>query len=369
VEENVTRPLTPEELLRVLGHYDLGALRDAQRVERGFINENWRLETTQGQYFLKRRHPDLRDPNVIHAQHALMMYLRHVGFPAPPLLPTIEGDTLLIRNGEFYEIQGCIEGIPYDHERRTHFEAAARTLGRYHTLVQGFVQQSLCESEALYSPAVLRQNLDDLADAWELAQDITHTYAETVQRIEAHADDLMTRFGRHGELPHLIIHGDYYAGNLLFDKEDGVASDDIVSVVDYDKARWQPRVVELAEALIYFASPRPGHLKHLVYPGFLEWDRFALFLHHYASEATLSEREAHALPDYIRCIWLQVSLQRLWEKGKRPPETQEALREVLALGDWAEANTEKMIELCGHVIRDPCHRSSKKEPYDQSHHL
>ena len=321
----------------MLSHYDLGALRDARRVERGFINENWRLETVQGQYFLKRRHPSLRAPDVIRDQHALMTYLRRAQFPTPALLPTIHGGTLLIWDGECYEIQEYIKGTPYDHQRPAHFEAAAWTLGLYHLLAQGFAPQSLCKSRDLYNPAILQANLSRLADAWKL----TLTF-KVVQQIEAHADDLAARFSAHGELPHLVIHGDYYAGNLLY------KHDCIVGVVDYDKARWQPRVVELAEALIYFASPRPGHLKHLVYPGFFEWEPFTRFLKHYTSEVALTESETRALPDYVRCIWLQVSLQRLWERGVRPPWALEALQEGLALGDWAGTNAEKMIELLRH---------------------
>jgi homoserine kinase type II len=136
-----------------------------------------------------------------------------------------------------------------------------------------------------------------------------------------------------------VIHGDYYYDNLLFD------GDRIVGVVDYDKARWQPRVVELAEALIYFASLRPGHLEHLVYPGFLDWEVFSRFLRNYARAAALEANEAHALPDYIRCIWLSVSLQRLLERGTPPAEAEEALQEVLALGDWAKAHDRRMVEL------------------------
>ena len=76
----------------------------------------------------------------------------------------------------------------------------------------------------------------------------------------------------------------------------------IIDVVDYDKARWQPRVVEVAEALICFASPRLGHMKRLVYPGFLNWESLACFLHHYGRAMTLEENEVRALPDYVRCI-------------------------------------------------------------------
>jgi homoserine kinase type II len=323
----------------VLGHYDLGELRTARRVERGFVNDNWELEMTRGHYFLKRRHPHLRDPDVIYAQHALVEHLRQTGFPAPVILPTVGGATLLVLNGECYEIQEYIVGAPYEDDRPVHFREAASTLGLYHTHIQGFAPRALRGLGELYSPAILNANLADLTDAWQLEHN--PDLAQIVRQLEAHADDLAARYAAHGVLPHLVIHGDYYAGNLLFD------GDRIVGVVDYDKARWQPRVVELAEALIYFASPRPGqgHLKRLVYPGFLDWESFTRFLRYYVRVVTLDGDEIRALPDYIRCIWLSVSLQRLLEKGPRPVEALEALREVLALGNWARDNIQRMIEI------------------------
>jgi len=331
------------ELQRVLGYYDLGDLRSARRAKRGFVNENWVLETTRGRYFLKRRHPHLCNPDVIRAQHALIAHLRGAGFPAPAILPAASGASFLVLHGGCYEIQGYIEGAPYDHASPAHFREAALTLGRYHRHVQSFAPQVLRNQGELYSPAILNATLTDLAHAWELEED--RALAPIARQLAAHAADLATRFARHGALPRLVIHGDYYAGNLLFE------DDRIVGVVDYDKARWRPRVVEVAEALIYFASPRPGHLKHLVYPGTLNLESFARFLRHYAHAATLDESEDHALPDYVRCIWLSISLQRLLEKGPRPAEVPEALREVLALGDWAAANARRMVE-AGHTAKE-----------------
>jgi homoserine kinase type II len=321
---------------QVLSHYDIGEPCGARPVERGFVNENWWIETPSGTYFLKHYHPSLCHPEIIRVQHALIAHLRRAGFPAPTIMPTTNGDTFLALDGELYEIQTYIEGTFYDHERPAHFEEAARTLGGYHASVAGFAPHALRNLGELYSPAILHANLVTLTDAWELDRDPDLT--RIARQLAAHADDLVARFATHGVLPHLVIHGDYYADNLIFE------GDQIVGVVDYDKALWQPRVVELAETLIYFASPRLGHLQHLVYPGFLEWEPFERFLHHYADFVTFDEREIRALPDYIRCIWLQIALRRLGERDQRPPEASEALREVLALGEWARANMERMTE-------------------------
>jgi homoserine kinase type II len=349
--------LSEGELARVLTRYNLGELKAARRVERGFVNENWVVETARARYFLKRRHPHLRQPDVIRAQHALIARLLQSGFPAPAVLRNASGETLTVLDGEFYEIHGYIEGQPYDHDRRAHLEEAAVTLGRYHVHVQGFADRAMHARGELYSPTILRTNLTDLAEAWRL--DRGPQSVQAVRQLEAHAAELAAGFVQHGALPHLVIHGDYYPGNLLFD------GDCIVGVVDYDKARWQPRVAELAEALIYFASPRPGHLKHLVYPGTLQWEPFTRFLHHYAHAVVPEECEARALPDYVRCIWLSISLQRLLEKTEQvhPTEALEAVHEVLALGNWARANAQRMTEV-GLLLPtpySPCRPNQPKE--------
>jgi len=337
---------TEDDVRRVLDSYALGEFRIAWRVERGFVNENWVVETDRGHYFVKCRHPDLRQPDVIRAQHALIAHLRQAGFPAPVVVPTVGGETFLLLDGEVFEIQEYVKGDHYDHSRQAHFREAALMLGLYHARVQSFAPQALRDLGELYTSAILRANLTRLIGAWELDSNL----AQIVRQLEAHADDLAGRFADHGALLHLVIHGDYYAGNLLFDRNCG--GDRIIGVVDYDKARWQPRVVELAEALIYFASPRPGHLKHLVYPGVLEWEPLTRFLHHYAGVITLDENEARALPDYVRCIWLSVSLQRLLEKDLRPAKALEPLQEVLTLGDWAAANAGRMTELGNTITKE-----------------
>jgi hypothetical protein len=85
------------------------------------------------------------------------------------------------------------------------------------------------------------------------------------------------------------------------------------------------------------------HLRHLVYSGFLQKETFAHFLQHYGGTATLDRAEINALPDYIGCIWLSMSLFRLLQRHPEGlTETEPALREVLALGTWASRNAQSL---------------------------
>jgi homoserine kinase type II len=329
-------------LEHVLSHYRLGSLTQAHRIEQGFVNENWAITTTRGRFFVKRHPPRPRQAPLIRAQHELIEFLRHRGFPAPTLIKGLDGQTLLFLDDLWYEVQEHIAGEPYDHQRSAHLEQAALTLAKYHSCVEGFAPSILCTLGQLYTPHTVRETLNRLARSWQANLD--PALAGLISNLEARTHKLATAFARHGALRHLIIHGDYYADNLIF------RGDTVVGVVDYDKARWEPRVVELAEALIYFSAPRPGQMRHIVYPGFLQWAPLLRFLEVYNYTRTLEKEEAQALPDYVGAVWLFWSLRRLLEGGPRPDFASEALEEAVALFDWAQSNAGQMTEAALSVI-------------------
>lgn len=330
------------DLERVLSHYPLGALSDARRVKLGFVSENWSMTTTQGHFFVKRRPPRQGQARLILAQHGLVEYLRHHGFPAPSLVRTLAGETLLTLEDQWYEIQKYIDGEPFDHHRPAHLEEAALTLGTYHSCVRGFASAALWSLGELYTPRTVHEMLNRLAEAWKVHVD--PALAALIEELRACADELASGFAQHGKPSHLVIHGDYYADNLIF------RGDSIVGVVDYDKARREPRVAELAEALIYFASSRPRHTRHIVYRGFLDWSPFSRFLRAYNDTHALEGEDARALPEYVRTIWLYWSARRLLEGGPRPGHALEALQEVVSLVDWARDQADVIREIALSVI-------------------
>jgi homoserine kinase type II len=336
--------VTEEDIAHVLSHYNLGALQACRPAGHGYVNDNWFVETTRGCYFLKRRHPTLRDPVRIRAQHALIAHLRDLGFPVPAVYPTRAGTTLLQLGGEVYEIHEHIPGELCDPARPAHFAVAARTLGWYHEAVRGFDHPVFHQLRQRYRPAQLMEILARLTEAWQ--EHLTPEIRAMLAQLHRHTRDLTRRFREFGPLPELVIHGDYYAENLIFQ------GDTLVGVVDYDRARWTWRVEELAEAVIYFTAERPGHLQHVVYPGVLDLDAVRRFLASYAQRTRLLESEARALPHVIRTIWMCASL----DPPLRPPpsveEAPQALPEVLILADWAETRAMDIVEIGLSVCTD-----------------
>ncbi|MFQ5854765.1 MAG: phosphotransferase [Anaerolineae bacterium] len=329
--------MTGDDVARILAYYDLGECQDYWRVSHGYVNENWIIRTATGRYFLKRRHPDLSKPDLVAAQHALVQHLRSVHFPAPTIVPTRRGRTFLEFQDHICEIHDFIPGDLCNPARLAHFATAARTLGYYHNAVRGFDHHVFHRPHERYGPASLTQIIDRLVESWH--DRMSPELDLLIGELREHARDLQARFSEFGQLPELVIHGDYYADNLIFQ------GDELVGVVDYDLAHWCSRVLEVAEALIYFAAERPGQLKHIVYPGVLDLDAAYQFLLAYTETASLSESEIHALPHLIRAIWLCASLDPPLEPLLRLEAAPQALPEILTLAGWAEAHTSDIVDI------------------------
>jgi homoserine kinase type II len=329
--------LTRETVIAVLEHYDLGALQDCRYIHHGVAGDSWWIETTTGRYFFKRRHSSRSGSQLVEAQHALVRHLRSNGFPAPVIIPTRYGASYLEYREEVYEIHHFIPGDLCDVSKPAHLTSAACTLAWYHNAVQGFDHLGLHWQRERYGPNALRESLDQLFEDWRGQTD--GRLDRLLRQLEEHSRDLTTRFDGFGELPELIIHADYYAENLIFQ------GDSVAGLVDYDLAHWSFRAMELAEALIYFAVAPAARLKHIVYSDVLDLDAVSRFLAPYAEIASLSESEIHALPHFVRTIWLCASLAPPLQPRLSLASAPLALPEILILADWAQAHAQYIIEI------------------------
>ncbi|UCC64817.1 MAG: phosphotransferase [Anaerolineae bacterium] len=330
------KTLGAQDIVRILAHYHLGDLKRYQHIHRGYVNEKWVVETTEGRYLLKCRHPSLREPRLVNAQHGLMGHLLVAGFPVPALISTRYGASFLEVEGEVYEVQVYLAGVPCDPTRPAHLATAARTLGWYHDAVQGFDSPALHRPAERYGPRALGQIVEPLKKSWR-----GRTTAQldlSIEELQGHARDLEARFREFGPLLALVIHSDYYADNLIFQ------GDRVVGVIDFDLAHWCWRAMEVAEALLAFTTERCRRFESIVYRGLLDLDVAHQFLAAYAETTELSEGEIRALPHLIRTIWLCASLDPPLETLLSPEQAPQAMPEILALAGWARAHAADIVE-------------------------
>jgi len=334
--------LTEAEVREVIDHYAVGCFVDLYPTRSGFVNTTAIVETEQGRFFLKQRHPSLRNVRLIRYQHALMGHLTHNGFPAPRVIRTCRGDTLLQVGLEVYELHEYIRGERFQQGREGHFRAVARTLAHFHELATTFEPQQRPSFNTLYDLEESCDLLKQVRARWQHAPDLDDVLSDLEESAQRLAAGLSKR--GYGELSRLPIHGDFYADNLTF------RDDRIVGVFDYDKVSEQARIVEIAETAIYFAATRNPQLRHSVYDGFIDPEQAGRFIRHYQEVVSLKDEEIQLLPLMIESIWLNVCLHRLLERAPRDASmAQMLLHEARLLVQWAENYADNLVAACDSV--------------------
>ena len=250
--------------------------------------------------------PDLTENDTLF-RHAYMRHLADQGLPIPPLLPRPDGTTYALIDDDIYEVQGWLGGQPFVTDGPVSDErlvAAATTLGALHQAAADFRWRahSWPEERSGYGLAQAYCVVIEQAGARatlppSVANGLRQVAEACVERIELAADALAISPGP----PTLHIHGDFQPHNLAF--EDGAVS----AIYDFDAARHDQRILELAYALLYFAGMRweddvNGLTPPLVDDG-LDIQRVTAFLTAYGREAPPAEGEARLLADALTLVF------------------------------------------------------------------
>jgi homoserine kinase type II len=90
-----------------------------------------------------------------------------------------------------------------------------------------------------------------------------------------------------------IVHGDWHPGNMLFQDRH------VVAVIDYDAARLQQRVIDLANGALQFSIIGGGE-DPSQWADYLDLTRFKRFLRGYDAVNVVSISELKAVP-YLMC--------------------------------------------------------------------
>jgi Ser/Thr protein kinase RdoA (MazF antagonist) len=270
-----------------------------------------------------------------------MEHLSAAEFPAPEIVRTRRRETSVFADGHVYELQRQIPGKLGDRMCPAQVDAAARALGRYHKLVDGFDHPGFHRERRRCGLMALAGILERLDEACR--RPLPARARDILSRLDDKAQELAVHLSELDSLPHLVIHGDYYAGNILF------RDDRVTGVVDYDKAHWSARALEVAEATIYFAQEPTARFQRIVYSSVLDLDSLRRFLTAYAEIVCLTKAEIRALPHLVGTVWLCASLDPPLAPRLRLDGDLEPLLEVLALAEWARDHRRE-IENTGFVV-------------------
>lgn len=296
--------LLDDNATEVMSYWDLKP--EAWRIV-GFVTSGLEgisrpiVEIAGQRYLLRRQPPELTENDALF-RHAFMRHLARSGLPVPDLLPRPEGHTYAVLENGIYQLQQWVDGQPFvtgGPAWEDRLEAAARTLGRLHQASSTFVWQPHVWPDERTGEAIAQAYVDLIAEraaSERLPQTVRDGLARVAEQTAARLDPAVEALTAEPGPPELHIHGDYQAHNLAF------AADTVCAIFDFDAARWDRRVDELAYALLYFTGVRwddhPSVTPPLMDDG-LDVPGARRFLAAYGDEAPPAEGEARLLADAL----------------------------------------------------------------------
>ncbi len=336
------------ELAIVLSQYDIGIIEAIQEFPRGSRRApKVLIRAEQGMYLLKRRARGKDDPFKVAFCHHLQLYLAERQFPIPHLIGTRrDNNSMLQFKGRIYELFEFIKGTSYDNS----IEATAdsgKVLGLFHKLLRdhepdyepprGSYHASRSVANSLESIPQTLSRLDPEYERYaettgKLVEKLGHAYSEAAHR----ANELGL-----GDWPMQIVHSDWHPGNMLF------RGPRVVAVIDYDAARLQQRVTDIANGALQFSILGGGD-DPAAWPDDIDLHRFRAFLQAYdqVPGCMISKAELQTVP------WLMI--EALIAEAAIPiaatgtfgrMEGMGILEMVLRKVQWLKGNAERLSQV------------------------
>jgi len=296
-DAKVHETFSAKELAICLSHYDLGIITNIQEFARGSRRApKVVIDCEQGRFLFKRRAKGKDDLAKVAFTHQIQLTLASQNFPLPHLLGTRDdNNSMLVWQSEIYEMFEYIEGGGYDASLDATFHSG-RILGLYHKLLQDFRSDYQPPFGSYHNAKAIQQAVRNTVTSLPMESrppvEVLTSTIDLVEKAYRTCAQKAEEFGLN-EWQAQIVHGDWHPGNMLFKKGH------VVAVIDYDAARLQQRVIDLANGALQF-SILGGAEDPTKWPDYLDRTRFKRFMRGYDSVNVVSVAELKAVP-FLMC--------------------------------------------------------------------
>lgn len=291
--------LSPPEAVRILRRWGFEA--DERQIEpgSGTANAGAIVSLPDRRLMLRRRNSRYARTDWVRFDHALLAHLAADGLPVPRGVSGTIGQSWLHESDQVYELFAFIEGGQHTPGDPNELRAAGEVLAGLHLSARRLDPPVEKHWPRFHDPGDLPEWLEPLVEQ-------AHgTDAAVLADARALALELAARLDddAYRSLPRTIVQGDYHPANLKF------RAGRVVGVFDWDWASSQPRMVDVADGLLFFCGVRnsplvAGDIWSLTEAFRIDQARVERFLDGYLSRLTPSAGELRALPDLMRCRWL-----------------------------------------------------------------
>ena len=280
----------------VLSHYDLGIIEAIKEFPRGSRKApKLLIRTAKAEYLLKRRAKGKDDPFKVAFCHAIQMFLAEKQFPLPHLIGTRkENNSMLQILGAIYELFEYIRGSGYDNSIEATRDSG-RILALYHKLLRDYTPEYEPPLGSYHNSRHINSSIDQIPNTIRRTADDHDSERSQVRSILEYLRDsyikaatAVNHFGLQ-DWPLQIVHSDWHPGNMLF------RNGRVVAVIDYDSARMQQRIIDMANGALQFSIIGGGD-DPSTWPDHVDEVRFQNFIRGYDSVDMVSVAELQAIP-------------------------------------------------------------------------
>jgi homoserine kinase type II len=269
-------------------NYDLGKLTRVKEILGGYCNKSYAVWMSANdhthRYFLRLYNPEVLE-NEVMFEHALVKHLRSNGFTlAAGIIPCIEGTTLVetpppdnhSAKRAIWALFEFLEGRDkycWTDTELTDKEltSAAEALADLHHCGNGFEKPPGANRAQDRIMEFMSTFENTFSCALEQTEDLRYNqlFRDHINAIQKAIEGLSSLEIRFRSMPELPIHCDFHPGNLKFSDEK------CVGVLDFDWAKIDYRLFDVALALVYFTSNWEKGAAGM------KADSFSLFLRNY----------------------------------------------------------------------------------------
>lgn len=285
-----------DELAIVLSHFDIGIVHAIKEFARGSRKAPKLLvQTDKGEFLLKRRAKGKDDPFKVAFSHAMQLYLASKQFPLPHLIGTKkDNNSMLQLHGTLYELFEYIRGTSYDNSLESTFDSG-KILALYHKLLRDYTAEFEPPTGSYHDSRSINTSLDQIPFTFTRLDRMRNVSEQQVQAtlnflrdsyVQAAAKVNTTGLNN---WPMQIVHCDWHPGNMLFRNRK------VVAVIDYDAARLQQRIIDLANGVLQF-SILGGTDDPATWPDYVDESRFKRFIRGYDEVDVVSTAELQVIP-------------------------------------------------------------------------
>lgn len=327
-----------EELAIVLSHFEIGVIDSIVEFPRGSRKApKLLIVSDQGKFLMKRRARGKDDPFKVAFCHAIQLHLASKQFPLPHLIGTRrDNNSMLQWRGSVYELFEYIPGQSYPQTLEATFDSG-RVLGLYHKLLETYQSEWTPATGSYHMAPAVESGLKSIPNVTGLESDSVATLEGLMGSYKQAAENV-DNLGL-DTWPKQIVHADWHPGNMLY------RDNRVVAVIDYDSARLQPRILDIANGALQF-SIIGGDEDVGKWPDYPDESRFKRFLRGYDEVMLLSQAEIRAVP------WLMI--EALIAEAVFPiaatgsfgrMEGQAFLQMVQKKVAWMQRSAERLIEV------------------------